>query len=302
VRVATEAPEEQLSLSLSGETDLSRPLSNWHAGLRGKFVQLTGNQVGALLGHYVMTQDPRRDARAVITTIVSSPMLGQMARELGVNYEETLTGFKWIATRAIELEAEGVRFVFGFEEALGYSVGDLVRDKDGISAAVMFAELHAVCRAQGTSVLAYLADLYRRFGYFASLQRNLVLEGAAGAAEIARMMTALRAKPPAAIGVRPVRESRDYAGGIWRRSDGSREKLTLPPSNVLSYGLEGGTRVVIRPSGTEPKLKYYVDHGEPVAPDEPRTRTPVAPAPRRSIRSTRWPTSSRAPASAARGR
>jgi phosphomannomutase len=235
----------------------------------GAFVQLTGNQVGALLGHYVMTQDPRRDARAVITSIVSSPMLGQMARELGVHYEETLTGFKWIATRAIELDAAGIRFVFGFEEALGYSVGDLVRDKDGISAAVIFAELHAVCRAQGTSILAYLADLYRRFGYFASLQQNLVLEGAAGAAQIARMMTALRAKPPASIGGRPVRESRDFASGIWLRSDGSREKLTLPASNVLSYVLEGGTRVVIRPSGTEPKLKYYVDHGEPVAPDEP---------------------------------
>jgi phosphomannomutase len=235
----------------------------------GQFVQLTGNQVGALLGHYVMTQDPVRDARAVITTIVSSPMLGHMARELGVHYEETLTGFKWIATRAIELSAQGTRFVFGFEEALGYSVGDLVRDKDGISAAVVFAELHAVCRAQGTSVLAYLADLYRRFGYFASRQQNLVLEGTAGAAQIARMMAALRADPPAAIGDRKVIESRDYANGATARRDGARQEPALPPSNVLSYGLEGGTRVVIRPSGTEPKLKYYIDHGEAVAPAEP---------------------------------
>jgi phosphomannomutase len=235
----------------------------------GDFVQLTGNQVGALLGHYVMTQDPRRDARAVITTIVSSPMLGEMARDLGVHYEETLTGFKWIATRALALEAQGTRFVFGFEEALGYSVGNLVRDKDGISAAVLFAELAAVCRAQGTSVLAYLAELYRRFGYYVSAQKNLVLEGTVGAAKIAAMMTALRASPPAAIGDRPVRERRDYATGVLVRSDGAREKLGLPASNVVSYALEGGTRVVIRPSGTEPKLKYYIDHRETVASEEP---------------------------------
>jgi len=234
----------------------------------GAFVQLSGNQVGALLGHYVITQDPRRDARAVITTIVSSPMLGEMARELGIHYEETLTGFKWIATRAMELEAQGIRFVFGYEEALGYSVGDLVRDKDGVSAAVLFAELAAVCRGQGTSVLAYLADLYRRFGYFASAQRNIVLEGTAGAAKIAGMMTALRAHAPVSIAGRAVHEQRDYASGRCARADGTTTKLTLPASNVLSYALEGGTRIVIRPSGTEPKLKYYLDHREIVAAEE----------------------------------
>jgi len=234
----------------------------------GAFVQLSGNQVGALLGHYVVTQDPRRDARAVITTIVSSPMLEEMARELGVHYEETLTGFKWIATRAMELEKEGTRFVFGYEEALGYSVGDLVRDKDGVSAAVLFAELAAVCRAQGTSVFAYLADLYRRFGYFASEQRNLVLTGTAGAAKIAAMMTHLRGRPPSSIAGRTVRERRDYATGQRVQADGVSSRLTLPASNVLSYWLEGGTRIVIRPSGTEPKLKYYVDHREPVAASE----------------------------------
>jgi phosphomannomutase len=237
----------------------------------GAFVQLSGNQVGVLLGHYVITQDPRRDARAVITTIVSSPMLGEMARELGIHYEETLTGFKWIATRALELESQGTRFVFGFEEALGYSVGDLVRDKDGVSAAVLFAELAAVCRAQGTSVLAYLADLYRRFGYYASAQRSMVLEGTAGAAKIATMMSHLRAHPPRSIGDRPVRERRDYAAGIRVHADGTSERLGLPTSDVLGYLLEGGTRIVIRPSGTEPKLKYYIDHRETVAAQESLT-------------------------------
>jgi len=235
----------------------------------GGFVQLSGNQVGVLLGHYVISQDPQRDARAVITTIVSSPMLGEMARELGVHYEETFTGFKWIATRAIELEKEGVRFVFGYEEALGYSVGDLVRDKDGVSAAVLFAELAAVCRAQGTSVLAYLADLYRRFGYYASAQRSVVLEGTVGAAKIAAMMSHLRAHPPSAMAGRVVEERRDYASGDAVRADGAVTKLALPASNVVSYWLGGGTRIVIRPSGTEPKLKYYIDHREVVAVEEP---------------------------------
>jgi phosphomannomutase len=221
-----------------------------------------------LLGHYVLTQDARRDARAVITTIVSSPMLGEMARELGVHYEETLTGFKWIATRAMELEAQGTRFVFGYEEALGYSVGDLVRDKDGVSAAVLFAELAAVCRAEGTSVLAYLADLYRRFGFFASAQRNLVLEGTSGAAKIASMMAHLRAHPPASIAGRAVEERRDFLTAELARADGAVAKLGLPTSNVLSYLLDGGTRIVVRPSGTEPKLKYYIDHRELVAAEE----------------------------------
>jgi len=235
---------------------------------RGAFVQLSGNQVGVLLGHYVLTHDPRGDARAVITTIVSSPMLGEMARELGVHYEETLTGFKWIATRAMELEAQGTRFVFGYEEALGYSVGDLVRDKDGVSAAVLFAELAAVCRAEGTSVLAYLADLYRRFGFFASAQQNLVLEGTSGAAKIAGMMAHLRAHPPASIAGRAVEERRDFLTAELERADGAVAKLGLPASNVLSYLLDGGTRIVIRPSGTEPKLKYYIDHREIVAAEE----------------------------------
>ena len=237
----------------------------------GNFVQLSGNQVGVLLGHYLLTHDPGRDARAVITTIVSSPMLGRMAHELGVHYEEKLTGFKWISTRAIELKEQGTRFVFGYEEALGYSVGDLVRDKDGISAAVLFAELSAVCRAQGTSVLAYLAELYRRFGYYASVQKNLVLEGTAGAAQIVTMMAALRARPPASIAERGVVERRDYATGVRVGAGGATEKLALPASNVLAFELEGGTRIVVRPSGTEPKLKYYIDHREPVAAAESLT-------------------------------
>ncbi|HSO37130.1 MAG TPA: phospho-sugar mutase, partial [Labilithrix sp.] len=140
------------------------------------YVQLTGNQVGALLGHYLLTGGLAHSDRAVrpdgaeplvIASIVSSPMLGVMAGELGAHYEEVLTGFKWIANRALALKAEkGWRFVFGFKETLGYTVGELVHDKDGVSAAVLFAELTAVLRAQNTTVLAHLEGLYRRYGLF----------------------------------------------------------------------------------------------------------------------------------------
>src|SRR5690606_442660 len=113
--------------------------------------------------------------------IVSSPMLGAIARSLGAHYEEVLTGFKWIANRAMVLEKEkGLRFVFGYEEALGYTVGQLVRDKDGISAAVLFAELVATVRGQKGTVLGHLESLYRRYGLYTSSQVNVTRKGAAG--------------------------------------------------------------------------------------------------------------------------
>ena len=150
----------------------------------GQFVQLSGNQVGVLLGHYLLTRGAHQGARAVVSTIVSSPMLGHIARDLGAHYEETLTGFKWIADRAARLGEEGVRFVLGYEEALGYCVGDLVRDKDGVSAAVLFAELAAACAGRGESVMQALHQPYRQYGLFVSDQKSLTLEGTSGARRV----------------------------------------------------------------------------------------------------------------------
>src|SRR5262249_55170323 len=132
------------------------------AAVASGYRQLTGNQVGVLLGHYLLTNGLANDDRApekslVIASIVNSPMLGVIASALGAGYDEVLTGFKWIANRAIERRrTHNEAFLFGFEEALGYTVGELVRDKDGVSAAVIFAELTAVLRAKGTTVLAHL--------------------------------------------------------------------------------------------------------------------------------------------------
>ncbi len=145
------------------------------------FRQLTGNEVGVLLGHHVLTRDPPAadpTPRLAIASIVSSPMLGAVAAALGVRYEETLTGFKWIEHRALEVEAQsGAQLAFGYEEALGYTVGTLVRDKDGISAAVVFAELVADLRTEGHTVVDRLTALYRQHGLFVSAQVNMTKRG-----------------------------------------------------------------------------------------------------------------------------
>ena len=234
------------------------------------FVQLSGNQVGVLLGHYLIAEHPNPPAdRLVVTTIVSSPMLGAIAAANKVRYAETLTGFKWIANRALELEKEtGTVFVFGYEEALGYTIGQVVRDKDGVGASAVFAELAAHARAQGRSILAELERIYRKYGLYVSRQKSVVRKGIDGAAEIAATMAKLRANPPSEIDGLHVEAVNDYLTHERRTRDGKVSMLTLPPSNVLAFELEGGSRVIARPSGTEPKIKFYFDLRMVVADDE----------------------------------
>jgi phosphomannomutase len=239
------------------------------------YLQLTGNQVGVLLGHHVLSNDSEPSTAALLASLVSSPMLGVVARALGAHYEETLTGFKWIANRAMQLETDGkTRFLFGYEEALGYTVGRLVRDKDGVSAALAFAELASELAAVGSSVCDRLEVLYRKYGLFVSTQVNMTRKGQAGAQEIAAMMNGLRAAPPSSIGGRKVVAYSDLEAQE-RTVDGKREKLALPPSNVLVFELEGGSRVIARPSGTEPKVKFYVDVCEPMTATEPMSAAKV---------------------------
>ncbi len=204
----------------------------------------------------------------MLASIVSSPMLGTIARALGVHYEETLTGFKWIANRAMELESEGYAFVFGYEEALGYTVGDAVRDKDGISAAVLVAEMTAVLAERRKTLLDELDVIYRKYGVYVSSQVNLTRKGASGAAEIAGMMSHLRKAAPGQIGAHAVVARSDFEAQTRTTREGVTTKLTLPASNVLVYELDGGSRIIARPSGTEPKVKFYFDIREAVAEGE----------------------------------
>jgi phosphomannomutase len=242
------------------------------------FRQLTGNEIGVLLGHYLLTEKAPSPAaggrgRVVLASIVSSPLLGRIAASLGVRYEETLTGFKWIATRAIELGAAGYEFVFGYEEALGYCIGDVVYDKDGISAALLAAELAAVLRARGNTLITQLDAISRRWGLHASAQVNLTRKGAEGVIAIRSMMDSLRASIPRAIGDDAVVAVTDYAIGSRTEMRAMRSgvvtPLTLPRSNVLALELASGNRVIARPSGTEPKAKFYFDVREDVLPGEP---------------------------------
>jgi phosphomannomutase len=240
------------------------------------YVQLTGNQVGVLLGHYLLTElrgeatMPPAELRLVLASIVSSPMLGTIAHGLGVRYEETLTGFKWIANRAMQLEEEGFTFVFGYEEALGYTVGDVVRDKDGVSAAVIMAEVVATLRARGKTVIDELETIARRYGLYVSQQVSVTKKGVEGAEAIRTMMNALRANPPREVGPLKVlavsdlqaSERRDFAANATT-------SLVLPKSNVLTFELAGRSRIIARPSGTEPKIKFYFDVREPVREGEP---------------------------------
>ncbi len=230
--------------------------------------QLSGNEVGLLLAHDLLDHGDTEGAgaqRLVATTVVSTTLLAHLAALRGVQYAETLTGFKWIANAAIDAAAQGVRFVVGFEEALGYSAGDVVRDKDGVSAALLLMDLAAWCAARGTSLAAHLDAVYGELGYAASLQHSVKLPGAAGKARIDAAMETLRRSPPAALGGLAVRRVRDLATATATdRATGETSPLTFPKSNVLVFDLEGDARVVARPSGTEPKLKFYVELRAPV--------------------------------------
>lgn len=263
------ARRERADLVVANDPDADRLALAVPDGAGG-FVQLTGNEVGVLLGHYVLTESSPDARRLVLASIVSSPMLGAIARALGVRYEETLTGFKWIANRALDLErAEGARFAFGYEEALGYSVGTLVRDKDGISAAVLAADLVSYLASRGTTALARLEAISREHGLYASAQKSHTRAGAAGLAAIAAFMRELRARPPARVGGHAVVATSDYLARERRTSDGACSLLALPPSDVVAFELASGGRVIARPSGTEPKLKIYFDHREIVGAGEP---------------------------------
>lgn len=212
---------------------------------------LTGDELGCLLADHLVRRGGLPPDGVFATTIVSSTLLREIAVAAGFRYAETLTGFKWIVRAA----GPGRPLVFGYEEALGYCVGDAVRDKDGISALLLAAELVSTLVEEGLTVQDRLDDLARRFGVHLTGQLSVRLEGGEGAERIAAAMAHLRAAPPAALAGRVVAEVSDLADGSPARH--------LPPADVVGLALEGA-RVVVRPSGTEPKLKCYVEVVEPV--------------------------------------
>jgi phosphomannomutase len=266
------AIEQDAALVLANDPDADR-LAACVRLAPGSYRQLSGNQVGVLLGHYLIerdlaSRDPDAGRALVITTLVSSPWMGRIAQALGASYDETLTGFKWIANRAMERHEEhGERFLFGYEEALGYSVGTIVRDKDGIGAALVLAVLAAELHAKGQTLLDELEGIAQRHGYYASRQRSVRFDGSDGPQRMAAVMQSLRDDPPRAIAGLAVEAVVDCQLGT-RTVAGESEPITLPKSNVISFFLTGGHRVTARPSGTEPKMKLYTDVCQPLTPSQ----------------------------------
>jgi phosphomannomutase len=216
----------------------------------GEWRRLTGNEVGFLLADHVLAAT-EGDDRLVVTTIVSSPMLARMAEAAGVHHAETLTGFKWVVRPG--LTHPELRFVFGYEEALGYSVVEYVRDKDGITAGLAFAELVARLKVDGRTVLDRLFELSREYGYHGSLQWSARDDTPGGLERLRGLMERLRRDPPSELAGQRVDRVHDYLPG----------DATLAPMDALRLDL-GAARVVVRPSGTEPKLKCYFDLARPL--------------------------------------
>jgi phosphomannomutase len=263
-------PEEpgamDLALELAREVDAHLVLANDPDADRmavavpkpdGDWMLLTGDQIGALLAWDRIGRDgPGEPGRAVATTIVSSQLLSHIAAAHDVAYFETLTGFKWIANGA--LARPDLRFLMGYEEAIGYTLGELVRDKDGISAMVGMCALASHLASSGRTLLDALTEIYQAHGVWVTSQVSLMIGQPGGAP--AGLVSQLRADgAPAALGERAVRAYTDLESGTRRLADGSTERVDLPRSNVLVYHLEGDARVIIRPSGTEPKIKSYYE-------------------------------------------
>jgi phosphomannomutase len=272
------AEKEKADLILANDPDADR-LAACVPTPSGRFVPLTGNQLGLLLADFVLEHAPRTPQPLVVSSLVSSPMLADVAAAHGARFEQTLTGFKWIWTAALDLErAGGLRFVYGYEEALGYCVGRLVRDKDGVGAAVVFADLAADCKASGQSLLERLDTLYRRHGLWVSVQKSVTRPGSQGLAEIERAMERAGREPPKSLGARSVVEVTDFRRGAEKRP------RWLGTTSLVALSLDGGGRVLVRPSGTEPKLKIYVDLRVPLEREErARTREEAALAEARAI-------------------
>jgi phosphomannomutase len=238
-------------LAVAVPTAAAEPAGSAEAGPdSGGWRQLTGDQLGALLGAFLLGDRAGPGAFAA-TTIVSSTLLSKVAAAAGARYAETLTGFKWIA-RAADGQP-GARFAFGYEEALGYQVGQHVRDKDGIGAALAVLRLAATAKISGGTLTTAYDDLELAHGVHLTGQLAPRID------DPADVMSRIRTAPPADLGGAAVETVTDFAAA----DNGT----SLPPSDVLRFALAGGSRVVIRPSGTEPKIKAYLEVTEPPGDD-----------------------------------
>ena len=230
----------------------------------GQYVQISGNQTGVLLLDYLIGAKKRAgtlpaDAVA-LKSLVTTDMARVVAEANGVKSYNTFTGFKFMAEKKNQLEAAGQgHVIFSYEESIGYMIGDYVRDKDAVTASLLLTEMTAWYAAQGMTLLDALDALYTKYGYYGEKTLNLVMPGLEGMALMANLMAKLRQTPPAEIAGTTVLHQKDYQDGTERdTASGAVSPMALVGSNVLAYDLADETTIVVRPSGTEPKIKVYV--------------------------------------------
>lgn len=228
--------------------------------LEGDYAVLTGNQLGALIFDYILSQKDSLPKNGVLLkTIVTSEMGRAIAEKYGVETIDTLTGFKYIAEKIKEFElSKEHTFLFGYEESYGFLIGDFVRDKDAIQACLMTAEMAAYHKSNGKSLFEALMDLYHRVGYYREDLSSLTLKGKQGTEKIQQIMNEFRSTKLERISNISIKKIEDYQSSVRYFSESHKEeKITLPASNVLKFHLEDGSWFCLRPSGTEPKLKIY---------------------------------------------
>lgn len=227
----------------------------------GKMVLLNGNQTMVLMTDFLLKQHQKKNTLQsnafVASTIVSTPMMLQLAAHYNVECKLGLTGFKWIAKMIKDYPNQ--QFIGGGEESFGYMVGDFVRDKDAVTATLLACEMAAQQKERGATLLDYLDELYAKHGFYKEHLISIVKKGIEGAEEIKQMMTRLREQPLTTIGGAKVVGLYDYESSTYQNTEtGVVEHIDFPKSNVLLYETEDGSRVAARPSGTEPKIKFYI--------------------------------------------
>ncbi len=267
-------PEEpgalDLALATARQHDAELVLANDPDGDRvaaavqdaGRWRVLTGDELGCLLADYLLSELPGGPERMVATTVVSSQLLAHIATHHGVGYTVTLTGLKWLARAAEQAEAQGRRMILAYEEALGVMVGDQVRDKDGLSAALLIADCAATLRAREESVPSRLDALALRHGVHVTDQRSVRYD--AGSDLAARVLRQLTQDTPRRLADVDVAAVVDYQTSERRFAQGGNEALTVPATPLVALELVDGSRLQVRPSGTEPKLKCYLEVVQPV--------------------------------------
>ena len=257
------ADKEGADFILGSDPDADR-IGIMVRGADGKFIVLSGNQTGVLLLDYVIGAKKRMgtlpEKATALKTIVTTEMARKVCEVNGVNMFDTFTGFKFMAEKknALEQSGEG-KVIFSYEESYGYMLGDYVRDKDAVTATLVATEMAAYYYDRGMTLYDAIQELYAKYGQYAEKTLNLVMPGLDGLQKMAKLMADLRQTPPTEIAGVAVREQKDYKdGSVVEVATGKRGEMELKGSNVLRYELSDGTSVIVRPSGTEPKVKVYI--------------------------------------------